>query len=115
DPGVQYTIIAADRSLILSALQPQADKGSPVQRLIQKLLGKAVDKVVNLTFFGEPNDIAVLLTSIKSVNAERSPKPIILEPDAACDHFTYFTNPHGLKNLAQALYTSQKNIDTNSG
>ncbi|MBN3946843.1 MAG: hypothetical protein HWQ38_10235 [Nostoc sp. NMS7] len=55
------------------------------------------------------------MTSIKSVNAERSPKPIILEPDAACDHFTYFTNPHGLKNLAQALYTSQKNIDTNSG
>ncbi|WP_225225452.1 hypothetical protein [Komarekiella delphini-convector] len=86
-----------------------------MQRLVEKLFGKAVDKVVNLTFFGELNDIAVLLTSIKSVNAERSPKPILLEPDAACDHFTYFTNPHGLKNLAQALYASQTNIHPNSG
>jgi len=107
DPGVQYTIVVGDRSLTPSALQPQTDKGSPVQRLVKTLFGKAVNKAVNLTFFGEPNDIAVLLTSIKNVSAERSPKPIILIPNAACDHLTYFTNLEGLKKLSQALFPNQ--------
>jgi hypothetical protein len=66
-----------------------------------------VDKVVDLTFFHQPNDIAVTLASIKSVSSDRSPQPRILSPDAACDHLTYFTSKAGLDVLAMALRQSQ--------
>lgn len=104
DPGVPYTIIAGDHSFTPAALQPDPLQNSPLQRLVKKLLNKPVDQVVKIVFFNEPNDIAVNLTSIKAVYPEQTPKLTILDPDAACDHFTYFTNPEGLKNLAKALY-----------
>ena len=111
DPHVPYTIIAGDRSLIPRAIQTQSElQTSPVQRLMQKLFGKAVDKVVDLAFFHQPNDIAVTLASIKSVSANRSPQPLILLPDAECDHLTYFTNHGGLNALAIALSIRQDDI-----
>jgi hypothetical protein len=70
---------------------------------MQKLFGKAVDKVVDLAFFKQPNDIAVSLTSIKNVSHNRIPPPKILVPDTACDHLTYFTSKAGLEALAKAL------------
>jgi hypothetical protein len=73
---------------------------------MERLFGNAVDKVVNLTFFEQPNDIAVTLASIKSVSSNRSPQPRILLPDAACDHLTYFTHQAGLDALSKALYPS---------
>jgi hypothetical protein len=73
---------------------------------MERLFGKAVDKVVNLTFFEQPNDIAVTLASIKSVSSNRSPQPRILLPDAACDHLTYFTHQAGLDALSKALSPS---------
>lgn len=104
DPKVRYTIIAGDRSLIPEALKTKSGKQpSKVQRLLQKLFGSAVDRVVDLVFFQEPNDIAVTLESIKSVSTNRTPEPNIL-PDAACDHLTYFTSESGLNALARALY-----------
>jgi hypothetical protein len=71
---------------------------------MKKLFTPAVNKVIDgLVFGGELNDIAVLLTSIKSVNSDRFPQPTVL-PDVACDHLTYFTTEAGLKALADALY-----------
>ena len=103
DPHVPYTIIAGDRSLIPAAMQVESLRSSSLQRLMQKLFGKAVDKVVDLAFFQQPNDIAVSLTSIKNVNSNRVPPPRILVPDTACDHLTYFTSKAGLEVLAIAL------------
>jgi pimeloyl-ACP methyl ester carboxylesterase len=104
DPHVFYTIIAGDRSLVPAAMQVESElRSSPLQRLIQKLFNKAVDKVVDLAFFRQPNDIAVSLTSIKNVSSNRIPPPKILVPDTACDHLTYFTSKAGLEALALAL------------
>lgn len=111
DPHVFYTIIAGDRSLVPAAIQVEPAaiqveselQSSPLQRLMQKLFDKAVDQVVDLAFFSQPNDIAVSLTSIKNVSDNRIPPPKILVPDTACDHLTYFTSKAGLKALTLAL------------
>ena len=69
-----------------------------------KLSTPIINKVVDDLVFGEePNDIAVLLASIKSVSGDRIPQPKIL-PDVACDHLTYFTSEPGLKALVDALH-----------
>ena len=107
DPHIPYTIIAGDRSIVPAVMEAQPGKdSSSLKRLMERLFGKAVDKVVNLTFFEQPNDIAVTLASIKSVSSTRSPQPKILLPDAACDHLTYFTTQAGLDALSKALYPS---------
>jgi pimeloyl-ACP methyl ester carboxylesterase len=107
DPHVPYTIVAGDRSIVPAATTLQPDKQSiPLQRLVKKLFGSAVDRVVDLTFFGQPNDIAITLTSIKNISSNRSPQPRILLPDAACDHLTYFDTQAGLDALSKALYPS---------
>lgn len=106
DPGIPYTIIAGDRSVMAAALAAEPEKQSSLlQRLMEKLFNKGVDKMVNFTFFEQPNDIAVTLTSIKNVSSNRTPPPKIYTPDAACDHLTYFTNPAGLNALIRALYS----------
>jgi len=105
DPGVAYTIIAGDRSVMAAAMALQADKQiNPLKQLMDRMFDPSVNKVVDMAFFSQPNDIAVTLTSIKSVNPKRSPQPRILPPDAACDHLTYFTHPAGLSALSRALY-----------
>ncbi len=104
DPHVAYTIIAGNRSINPDALRIQPkNQSSKLQRLMKKLFGQAVDKIVNRVFFEQPNDIAVSLKSIKSVSSERVPQPKILQPDTACDHLTYFTNPAGLSALVKTL------------
>ncbi len=101
---MQYTIIAGDRSIRSSALEiERGKKSSQIQRLMQKLFGSAVDTVVDTVFLQQPNDIAVTLSSLKSISLERNPQPIIISPDSACDHLTYFTSQASLNALAQAL------------
>jgi pimeloyl-ACP methyl ester carboxylesterase len=106
DPGVPYTIIAGDRSVMAAANATlQGDnQTNPLKQLMDRMFGTSVNKVVDMAFFSQPNDIAVTVTSIKSVNSKRSPQPRILPPDAACDHLTYFTHPAGLTALSRALY-----------
>ena len=97
DPKIPYTIIAGDRSTVLQ------QQSSRLRRLMKKLFTPAINQVIdNLVFGGEPNDIAVSLSSIKSVSQERSPQPKIL-PHVACDHITYFTTEVGLKALVDAV------------
>ncbi|KYC40800.1 peptidase C14 caspase catalytic subunit p20 [Scytonema hofmannii PCC 7110] len=104
DPNVRYTIIAGDRSIRPEALQTDSGKqSSAIKRLMEKLFGSAQERVVNLVFFQQPNDIAVTLESIKSVSENRIPKPRIIAPDATCDHVTYFTTQSGLDALVKAL------------
>lgn len=109
DPGVPYTIIAGDRSIVSKALEFQPHKKSnPLQRLFTNLFDQTKNQVVEWAFFNQPNDIAVALTSIKNVSLNRSPQPKILLPDTACDHLSYFTHQAGLEALAAALYPTQK-------
>ncbi len=104
DPKVRYTIIAGDRSIRPEALQTDSGKqSSQTQRLTKKLFGRVANRVVDIVFFQQPNDIAVTLESIKSVSVNRNPKPRVISPDAACDHLTYFTTKAGLDALVQAL------------
>lgn len=97
DPQVPYTIIAGDRSTIVSA------QTNRLRRLMNKLFTPAINKVLDdLIFGGEPHDIAVSIASIQSVSKERSPQPQVL-PSIACDHMTYFTSEAGLKALVDAV------------
>ena len=97
DPQVPYTIIAGDRSTVVS------EQTNRLRRLANKLFTPAINKVLDdLIFGGEPHDIAVSIASIQNVSQERSPQPKVL-PSTACDHMTYFTSEPGLKALVEAL------------
>ncbi|WP_207714074.1 hypothetical protein [Scytonema sp. UIC 10036] len=98
DPKIPYSIIAGNTCVIRAALKAEANQtSSSLERLMQKLFHKAVA----VPFFSQPNDIAVTVQSMKSVNMERNPQPQIQE--VGCDRFGYFTKPAGLNALSQAL------------
>ncbi|BAZ37666.1 peptidase C14 caspase catalytic subunit p20 [Calothrix sp. NIES-4101] len=102
DPGIPYSIIAGNTSIIPAALEQQAERQSILERLQQRLF----KKVVEFPFFGEPNDIAVKVDSIKYIPQERSHPPNIQE--VPCDHLSYFLNEPtdvGLKALLAAIAT----------
>ncbi|MBW4597311.1 MAG: caspase family protein [Brasilonema angustatum HA4187-MV1] len=101
DPGIPYSIIAGNTSIIPAALEEEArQKSSALERLQQSLF----KKVVALPFFGVPNDIAVTVDSITSIPFGRSHPPKITE--VACDHMSYFGTEFtevGLEALIAAL------------
>ncbi|MDJ0595672.1 MAG: caspase family protein [Pleurocapsa sp. MO_226.B13] len=102
DPGIPYSIIAGNTSIIPAALEQQAEKKSILERLQQRLF----NKVVELPFFGAPNDIAVKVDSITSIPTGREHPPNIQE--VPCDHMSYFLNEPtevGLKALLAAIAT----------
>ena len=107
DPGIPYSIVAGNTSIIPAALESQGDKPSLIKRLTQKLSNRAI----SLAFFGQPNDIAVTVDSIKSVNSDRAFPPQIQE--VACDHTVYFYHPEGLKGLSQAVSQAWRLGETN--
>ncbi len=89
DPGIPYSIIAGNTSIITSvipaALELQPEKqSSPLERLQKSLF----DRVVALPFYGEPNDIAATVASIKNIPQGWKRSPFIQE--VACDHLSYF-------------------------
>lgn len=96
DPGIPYTILAGNTSIIPAALD-----SARLKRLMQKLCTEAVA----LPFFGQPNDIAATVHSIKSVSVSRSPQPQIQE--VGCDHLVYFSHQAGLAALSTALIQAQ--------
>ncbi|MDY6896649.1 MAG: hypothetical protein SWZ49_01005 [Cyanobacteriota bacterium] len=100
DPGIPYSIIAGNTSIVPAALKQQAENKSAIERLQQSLF----KKVVEFPFFGEPNDIAVKVDSIKNVPTARLHPPYIQE--VPCDHMSYFlseTTTVGLKALIRAI------------
>lgn len=105
DPGIPYSIIAGNTSIIPAALEEQPQKKSSILKRLQQRL---FNKVVELPFFGVPNDIAVKVDSIKSVPIGRSHPPYIQE--VPCDHMSYFLGEPtevGLQALIAAI-TRQK-------
>lgn len=88
DPGIPYTVIAGNIDLI-PADHPQ---GNLMQRLMARLKG-----LMELPFFGIPNDLAVTVESIKAIPSGRTPVPVMVE--VACDHLVYFNDPVGVKAL----------------
>ncbi|MUG91483.1 caspase [Scytonema sp. UIC 10036] len=105
DPGIPYSIIAGNTSIIPAALPQQSTENQSVFERLQQSLFK---KVVAMPFFGVANDIAVTVNSIKSLPSWRSLSPFIQE--IACDHLSYFGSELtevGLEALAVAI-TKQK-------
>lgn len=97
DPGIPYTIVAGNTSLVSAALPPESElQPAAIERLMQKLF----NRVVALPFFEQPNDIAVTVHSIKNVPVRVLPSNVL---EVACDHLVYFTHPEGLKGLSEAI------------
>ena len=94
DPGVPYTIVAGNTSIIKPVNNESSGK---FLRLFEKLKKSAVE----FPFLGEPNDIACLVSSIKDLPPDRTPAPQINE--AACNHLDYFKDTDGLRVLAEAV------------
>jgi pimeloyl-ACP methyl ester carboxylesterase len=91
DPKIPYTLVVGNTSLI-----PEDKTADLKQRILRKL-----GKVVEIPFFHQPNDIAVLVESITAVPAGRSPAPKQLP--TACNHLEYFIHPAGLASLSAAV------------
>jgi hypothetical protein len=89
DPGIPYSIIAGNTSLL------SADN------LLQKLKLKGYEALTKF-LFSEANDMAVGVRSINSVEMKRNPKPITGEA-VASDHTSYFREPQSLEKLVDAL------------
>jgi pimeloyl-ACP methyl ester carboxylesterase len=92
-PGIPYTIIAGNTSLIQPTTPEQQAK-------IQALFKRFVRDAIDLPFMGAANDIAVKVNSITHL-PNRSPVPMVGQ--VACDHLTYFSHPAGLSTLAAAV------------
>ncbi len=86
DPGIPYSIIAGNTSIIPAALEQQLEKKSSVLERLQQSL---FNKVVDFPFFGVQNDIAVTVDSIQNIPKGRSLTPFVQE--VACDHLSYFS------------------------
>ncbi|RUT03428.1 hypothetical protein DSM106972_050670 [Dulcicalothrix desertica PCC 7102] len=89
DPQIPYTILAGNTSIAVDS--------NRLKPLMEKLMSHAVA----LPFFGQPNDIAATVYSIKQVPEGRSPQPLVLE--IGCDHLVYFTDREGLNALSIAI------------
>jgi hypothetical protein len=91
DPKLPYSVVVGNTSLI--PVDPQAT--------LREKLRQRLAKGAELPFMGKPNDIAVMVESIKGVPTRRSPQPIFQE--VACNHLVYFIDPAGLKGLGTAI------------
>jgi pimeloyl-ACP methyl ester carboxylesterase len=93
DPGIPYTIIAGNTSII----QPKTAEGTnKINRLLQKLGRGAIE----FPFLGQPNDIAVTVNSITHISWKSAN---LMINEVPCDHLTYFTHDSGVKALATAV------------
>jgi pimeloyl-ACP methyl ester carboxylesterase len=98
-PGVPYSIIAGNTSLIAP---PETGKEGRLARLLSRLKpGHLLHKTTALAFFGNPNDIAASVKSIKNIPQGWPQQPAVRE--VACDHITYFSTEAGLRVLAEIL------------
>ena len=93
DPGIPYTILAGNTSLIQP---PDAETENKLQTFLRKLRRGAIE----FPFLGQPNDIAVAVQSIKSVPESWMPQP---PKEVPCNHLVYFTHADGLQALTEAV------------
>jgi pimeloyl-ACP methyl ester carboxylesterase len=93
DPGIPYTILAGNTSII----QPKTSEGL---HKIQNFLNKLGRSAIEFPFLGQPNDIAATVNSITQIPTSNEKVDI---HEIACDHLTYFNHPVGLTALATAV------------
>ncbi len=96
DPELPYTVLIGDRSLI----------SSPQDRRIAAVVAalgprQLIDRADALAFLGQPNDLAVAVTSAEHLPPGRKPSAELRT--VACDHVTFFSSPAGLAALTQAI------------
>jgi pimeloyl-ACP methyl ester carboxylesterase len=101
DPGVPYTIIAGQTSIIQVAAE--GGENSLLAKLWRKIKPQSwMYDMADMAFFQTPNDIAASVDSIYAVPANRNPAPLFLPP-VACDHLSYFNTNAGLTALTEIL------------
>lgn len=107
DPGVRYTVLAGNASLVPAALQPSdGGAGSPIERLLDRLSPQTLlHGTTALAFFGRPNDMAVSVESMGQISPARSPQPTVVT--VACDHLTYFSAQGEVGPSATARFLGQ--------
>jgi hypothetical protein len=97
DPKVPYTLLVGNTSIIPAALA-----SGRLSALLNRLAPQRVlHDATSLAFLNKPNDIAVAVSSAKTVPLPRDPTPTISE--VACDHITFFTTEAGREALLKAL------------
>jgi pimeloyl-ACP methyl ester carboxylesterase len=94
DPGIPYTVLAGNTSIIPP---PDAETANKLQTFLANL-GRGT---VEFPFLGQPNDIAVSVSSIKHIPEGRVPPPQVYE--VACNHLVYFQNSKSLTALAETI------------
>ncbi|MCA9742399.1 caspase family protein [candidate division KSB1 bacterium] len=88
DPGIPYSILAGNIN----------SYNEPSDQLFPKLIAKAGKGSVLETVFGtQAHDIAVNLSSIKSVDDARKPAP--QKQEVGCHHLNYFSSEAGITAL----------------
>jgi hypothetical protein len=88
-------VIIGDRSLVA---------GAPAKGLLSRLWpGRLISEVIDLAFFNHPNDLAVAVTSGRSVPTGRT--PAVEFHVIASDHVRFFSTPVSLAQLAELLST----------
>jgi pimeloyl-ACP methyl ester carboxylesterase len=92
DPRIPYTVLIGDRSVA---------PDTATRSLLGRLRLRATDAVSALAFLGEPNDIAVTVTSATGLPSGRSPESAVVR--LGCDHMTYFSTEAGQAALRAAL------------
>jgi len=102
DPGIPYTIIAGNTSILLKT---QPDGEGKVKQILANLgIDKAHYQVLTQFLFREDNDIAASKSSMTNVSAARNPIPqLVIAP---CDHISYFTTDAGRKVIEEWLKVS---------
>jgi hypothetical protein len=95
DPHVPYVLIAGSTALVPPALD--GGENSKVGRLLARL-GYGI---ASLGFFNAPNDIAVGVSSVHSINRDRKPAPEVLTIPS--DHMSFFTSEPSLDALRKYL------------
>jgi hypothetical protein len=95
DPHVPYILIAGNTSLI-----PQALEGEDSSKA-SKLMSRLGYPLASLGFLNKPNDIAVGVNSVHSIDNTRQPAPEKLIIPS--DHVSFFTSDTGLASLKQWL------------
>ena len=103
DPGVAYTILAGNTSIIPEALKTDANgTSSRIERLLASLTPKKASRsFASVAFLRQPNDMFASVHSMKNIPENRSPQPKIQE--IACDHFAYFREKVGIQAISDAL------------
>jgi hypothetical protein len=103
DPQIPYVMIAGSTSLIPPAsASPEDGKPSAYARLVSRLGSPGlIHEVASRFFLEQPNDVAVSVASMEYVAPGR--KQAFEVHPVACDHFSYFRDPPGLKVLAEVL------------